>query len=236
MSDGERVRKFPFAKCEDEISPEERSRRIDVRADQVAAQPEGFWQVILSDAAEQLGIPAVEFETIVVAKRQALQKQTDEERAASRRAEELAEEKRRTESSRFADEQERQRQIDEEERRKQKLKDDGFEQLAKLSGAAREAGLVELASQLGVAPDVLRRELDEHEQPLLGRPKERDLDALVRIGREGAVFFCNAAGQAFADVLIKTTRNTWLLSSAEFNDWLIERFIPRSRKRRARLP
>ena len=217
MSNGERVVRLPAPKIE--IDHDDKARRIGKRADQVAAQPEGFWQVILGDAAGQLGIPVADFEAIVVAKRQTLKKKIDDEKAANRYTE------RRTEEKRVA-EKEKQQQVDDEDRRKQKLKDEGLQNLAKLTGAEREAGLVELAGHLGVEPGVLHRELDDYIAGDLefGPQKEKEVDTLVRLGRGRAVFFCNFAGQAFADVLINKIRNTWPLLSANFTDWLIHQF------------
>jgi hypothetical protein len=64
---------------------------------------------------------------------------------------------------------------------------------------------------------------------MLHRLLEKDTDALVRFGLEGATFFSDGR-EVFADVMIEGHRVTCSLASNEFTDWLLYRFYSERKK------
>ena len=64
---------------------------------------------------------------------------------------------------------------------------------------------------------------------MLNRLYEKDQDALVRLGLNGATFFRSNEG-AFADVMVGRHRNTWPLSDTQFSDWLLREFFIEKKK------
>jgi hypothetical protein len=227
--ESKRIVKFPGKSSGTGLK--EKAERIDRRADHVAAQPESYWQLILPDIAAELGIAVSEFESIVVAKREALKKKADDEKAANRRAEERAEEQRRIEKKKKAgddDHAEPDREPTDEEieekRRKHREKEQAFEELKKLSGAARETGLAELAERLGEDPADLLKQFAESSGSGGGFfAREKDVDVLLRLAGETSLF-CDRAGVAYADVVVDAHRVTWPLASREMADWLFYQF------------
>lgn len=79
--------------------------------------------------------------------------------------------------------------------------------------------------------DITRFLSDKTEQTLkMGNdPFEKDEDAIVRLGLSGSAFFCSPE-EMFADVLADGHRNTWPLSSREFEDWLLHEFFIEKKK------
>ena len=59
---------------------------------------------------------------------------------------------------------------------------------------------------------------------------EKEAEALVRLGRANADYFCNSKGEAFADIMVDGRRETRPLASIEFTDWLTHLFYTEKRK------
>jgi hypothetical protein len=65
---------------------------------------------------------------------------------------------------------------------------------------------------------------------ILGRLFGKDQDVLIKLGLAGALFFCSAEGEAFADVVVDGHRNTWPLLDPAFSDWLLHQFFVERKK------
>ena len=65
---------------------------------------------------------------------------------------------------------------------------------------------------------------------MLHRLFAKDSDILVDLALSGAEFFCSPDGKPFADVLVHECRNTWLVTSNDFDEWLTHRFFTEKRR------
>ena len=65
---------------------------------------------------------------------------------------------------------------------------------------------------------------------VLFRLLEKEAEALIRIGRTGATYFCDPGGNAFADIMADGRRETRPLTSDEFADWLTNLFYAEKKK------
>jgi hypothetical protein len=170
VASDERASRRPVREVE-EVTPEERARRLGAEVERLARQPTFEWMFHLEDGgiAEQHGVDKATLKEMIEATIRANEKKAREAKAEDRQREQRAERERVTARREQEREQERERK---EQERKDKERAKEFEKIVALPRAERDKGLAEAAKRLGEDVEELRTEfieLTDGEEPIRGR-------------------------------------------------------------------
>jgi hypothetical protein len=149
----------------EQITPEERARRIQVEVNRLANLSPGEWMFWLDSVAEERGIDKAKLKEMIEATVRANEKKAREAKAEDRQREQRADRERTAARREQEREQERERKEQERERREQERKDreraKEFEKIIALPRAERDKGLADAAKRLGEDVEELRTEFTE---------------------------------------------------------------------------
>jgi hypothetical protein len=92
--------------------------------------------------------------------------------------------------------------------------------------------LVSIGLDFNDVAALLAEDPEDQEQlaDIFARLLEKDADALVRLGRTGATFFCSTKGIAFAEIRTGERVETLPLTSKAFGEWLVHRYYQERKK------